>query len=332
MMTWLSRSAGGPGTLEWCDVPEPLPGPGQLRVRVLACGLNFPDLLIIEDRYQVRPPRPFAPGAEICGEVAAVGEGVQRWRTGDRLVAVITHGGLAGSALVDVAAAHALPPGKDPAEGAAFLLTYATANHALVDRGQLRAGETLMVTGAAGGVGLAAVELGKLLGARVVAATSTEEKAAVARAAGADATVTYGSGPLDEAGQRAFAGALKAAIGPQGAQVVCDPVGGSIAEPSLRALGHGGRYLVVGFAAGIPRMPLNLALLKCCDIRGVYWGAHAIHDPEGNRRGLERLLDWWRQGRLRPRIDRTFPLAEGREALQYVAARRAMGKVVVTVP
>jgi NADPH:quinone reductase-like Zn-dependent oxidoreductase len=331
MKAWLSRVAGGPEALELCDVPDPVPGPGQLAAMVLACGLNLPDMLIMEDRYQVKPPRPFAPGAEICGEVTAVGEGVQGWKPGDRLVAVITHGGLAANAVVDASAASRLPAGKDPVEGAAFLLTYATANYALVDRGELRSGETLLVLGAAGGVGLAAVELGKMLGARVVAATSTAAKAAIAREAGADATVIYGGDVLDEPAQRTLAAGLKEAIGPQGADVVCDPVGGSLAEPALRALGFGGRYLVVGFAAGIPRLPMNLALLKCADIRGVYWGAYVGRRPEANRQGMARLLGWWQEGRLRPRIDRTFDLAHAREALRYVAERRAMGKVVVTV-
>ena len=331
MKALLSLRVGGPGTLALCELPDPVAAAGQLGVRVLACALNFPDLLIIEDRYQVKPPRPFAPGAKLCGEVTDVGAGVAGWNTGDRLIAVVTHGGLSERLVVQADRAIPLPPGKDPTEGAAFLLTYATANYALVDRGELRRGETLLVLGAAGGVGLAAVEMGKLLGARVIAATSTPEKAAIARSAGADETITYGEADLQGDAQRDFAAALKRVLGPEGAQVVCDPVGGSLAEPALRSLGFGGRYLVVGFAAGIPRMPLNLALLKCCDIRGVYWGAYVERHPGENRRGIERLLAWWKDGLLRPRVDRIFDLAHGREAMQYVADRKAMGKVVVTV-
>jgi NADPH:quinone reductase-like Zn-dependent oxidoreductase len=331
MKALLSLEVGGPGTLVMRELPDPRPSPGELGVRVLACGLNFPDLLIIEDKYQLKPARPFAPGAEICAEVTEVGEGIEGWRAGDRLVAVVTHGGLAERMVLQAGKAFPLPSGKDPVEGAALLLTYATASYALVERGGLLGGETLLVLGAAGGVGLATVELGKLLGARVVAATSTEEKAAIARSAGADESIVYGSGDLQGDAQRQFAADLKRLLGPEGAQVVCDPVGGSLAEPALRSLGFGGRYLVVGFAGGIPRIPLNLPLLKGCDIRGVYWGAYVDRHPEASRRGVERLLAWWQEGRLRPRIDRTFDLDHGREALQYVAARRALGKVVVTM-
>lgn len=331
MKTLLSVEPGPPQSLVMREAADPVPGPGQLCVRILACGLNFPDLLIIEDKYQLKPGRPFAPGAEICGEVTAVGRGVEGWSEGDRLVAVITYGGLAERAVVQAGQAYRLPSGKEATEGAAFLLTYCTANHALVDRGQLRPGENLLVLGASGGVGLAAVEIGKLLGARVVAATSTAAKAEAARLAGADEAVVYGPGDLQGDGQRAFADELKRALGPNGAQVAFDPVGGSLAEPALRSLGFEGRYLVVGFAAGIPRLPMNLPLLKCCDIRGVYWGGHAGRHPEADRASVERVLGWWREGRLRPRIDRLFGLAQGREALQYLAERRAIGKVVVTV-
>jgi NADPH:quinone reductase len=331
MKALLSVAVGGPGTLVMRELPEPQPSAGELGVRVLACGLNFPDLLIIEDRYQLKPPRPFAPGAEVCAEVTALGEGVVDWRVGDRLLAVVTYGGLSERMVLPAERAYPLPPGKDPVEGAALLLTYATACYALVDRGGLRRGQTLLVLGAAGGVGVASVELGKLLGARVIAAVSTAEKAAIARSAGADETIVYGPGELQGDAQRAFAADLKRLAGTEGAQLVCDPVGGSLAEPALRALGFGGRYLVVGFAGGIPRIPLNLPLLKGCDICGVYWGGYVNRDPVAARRGVERLLAWWQEGRLRPRVDRTFDLQQAREALQYVADRRALGKVVVKI-
>ncbi len=329
MKALVSTAPGGPDTLQLLDLPIGEPGKGELRVRVEACGINYPDVLIIEDLYQFKPQRPFAPGSEIAGTVEAVGEGVEGWAAGDRIMAVIGHGGLAEQVIVPAVRAVRLPEGRDAAEGAALLMTYATSYHALVDRGQLKAGETLLVLGAAGGVGLAAIEIGKALGATVVAAVSDEEKAAAAKEAGADRTMIYGRAPFDKEASKALATAFKEAVGRDGAHVVYDPVGGDYAEPALRSIAWEGRYLVVGFPAGIPKLPLNLTLLKACDVRGVFWGAFAARAPEREARNVAQLLAWWQEGKINPRIDRRWPLAEGGEAIRWLAGRRAIGKVIV---
>jgi NADPH2:quinone reductase len=329
MKALVSTAPGGPGTLQLLDLPIAEPGRGELRVRVEACGINYPDVLIIEDLYQFKPQRPFAPGSEIAGTVEAVGEGVEGWAPGDRMMAVIGHGGLAEQAIVPAVRAVRLPEGRDAVEGAALLMTYATSYHALVDRGQLKAGETLLVLGAAGGVGLAAIEIGKALGATVVAAVSDEEKAAAAREAGADRTMIYGRAPFDKEASKALAQAFKEAVGRDGAHVIYDPVGGDYAEPALRSIAWEGRYLVVGFPAGIPKLPLNLTLLKACDVRGVFWGGFAMRAPEREARNVAQLLAWWAEGKIRPRIDRQWPLAQGGEAIAWLAGRRAIGKVIV---
>jgi NADPH:quinone reductase-like Zn-dependent oxidoreductase len=331
MKALLSREPGGPDTLEIGELPDREPGKGEIRVKVLACGINYPEVLIIEDKYQMKPPRPFAPGSEIAGVVNAVGEGVEGWATGDRLIAVLGSGGMAETAIVPAERAVRLPEGRDPIEGAALLMTYATTYHALVDRGQLKAGETLLVLGAAGGVGLAAIEIGKALGATVVAAVSSEEKAAAAKDAGADTTLVYGRAPFDKEASKQLADDFKKAVGKDGAHVIYDPVGGDYAEPALRSIAWEGRYLVIGFPAGIPKLPLNLTLLKSCDVRGVFWGAFAMREPARERANVERLLNWWAEGRIRPRIDRTYPLAEGGKAIARLAARAAIGKVVVVI-
>ena len=331
MKALLSTAPGGPETLVLTDVPDPVPGPGQLLVRVRACAINYPDVLIIEDKYQFKPPRPFAPGGEIAGEIVAVGEGVEGWTPGERAMAMLGHGGLQELVLVDAKAALRLPENRSFAEGAALILTYATSIHALLDRGRLQAGQTLLVLGAAGGVGLAAVELGKAYGARVVAAVSSEEKAAAAREAGADDAILYGRGPFDKDASKALATRFKDAVGPAGADVIYDPVGGDYAEPALRAIAWEGRYLVVGFPAGIPRLPLNLTLLKSCDVCGVFWGAFAARDPGGNAAHLRTLFRLWDEGSIAPRVSRTWPLEQGGEAIAHMAARQAVGKLVVTM-
>jgi NADPH:quinone reductase-like Zn-dependent oxidoreductase len=331
MRALLSTAPGGPETLELTELPDPVAGPGQLLVRVRACAINYPDVLIIEDRYQFKPPRPFAPGGEIAGEVEAVGEGASGWSVGDRLIAMLGHGGLAEKVLVAAAAALPLPAERSFEEGSALILTYATSIHALLDRGRLQAGQTLLVLGAAGGVGLAAVELGKAFGARVVAAVSSEEKAEAARSAGADSTLIYPLGPFDREGSKALAQLFKEAVGPSGADVIYDPVGGDYAEPALRAIAWEGRYLVVGFPAGIPRLPLNLTLLKSCDVCGVFWGAFAARDPKANAAHVETLFRLWREGKIAPRVSRTWPLDQAGEAIAHMAARKAVGKLVVTI-
>jgi NADPH:quinone reductase-like Zn-dependent oxidoreductase len=327
----LSHQPGGPETLRLDDLADPKPGPGQLLVRVRACAINYPDVLIIEDKYQFKPPRPFAPGGEIAGVVEAVGEGVSGWAEGDRVIAMIGHGGLAEKVLVAAPMALRLPEGRSFEEGSALILTYATSIHALLDRGRLKEGQTLLVLGAAGGVGLAAVELGKAYGARVVAAVSSEEKAEAARAAGADAVLVYPRGPFDKEASKALSQQFKDALGPGGADVVYDPVGGDYAEPALRAIAWEGRYLVVGFPAGIPRLPLNLTLLKSCDVCGVFWGAFAARDPEANAAHIETLFRLWDEGKIAPRVSAIWPLERAGEAIAHMAARKAVGKLVVTM-
>jgi NADPH:quinone reductase-like Zn-dependent oxidoreductase len=331
MKALLSQAPGGPETLSVAELPDPVPGKGQILVAVKACAINYPDVLIIEDRYQFKPPRPFAPGGEIAGIVEALGEGVTQFAIGDRVLGVIGHNGLAEKVAVDAARLYPLPEGRSFAEGAALLLTYATTIHALLDRGHLQAGQTLLILGAAGGVGLAAIELGKAFGARVVAAVSSEEKAEAARAAGADETLVYPRAPFDKEQSRALSEAFKAAVGPKGADVVYDPVGGDYAEPALRAIGWEGRYLVVGFPAGIPRLPLNLTLLKSCDVCGVFWGAFAARDPQANQAHVEHLFKLWSEGKIAPRVTETFALEDGGKAIAKLGARDVIGKVVVTL-
>jgi len=331
MKALLSRAPGGPETLELAELPDPVPGPGQLLVRVRACAINYPDVLIIEDKYQFRPERPFAPGGEIAGTVEALGEGVSGWAEGDRLIAMLGHGGLAEKVLVAAASAVPLPTERSFEDGSALVLTYATTIHALLDRGRLKEGETLLVLGAAGGVGLAAVELGKAYGARAVAAVSSEEKAEAARASGADDVVIYPRGPFDKDGAKALAQQFKQAVGPHGADLIYDPVGGDYTEAALRAIAWEGRLLVIGFPAGIPRLPLNLTLLKSCDVRGVFWGAFAGRDPAANAAHVRTLFRLWDEGKIAPRVSRTWPLAQGGEAIAHMAARQAVGKLVVTM-
>jgi len=331
MKALLSRAPGGPETLELAELPDLEPAPGQLLVRVRACAINYPDVLMIEDKYQFRPPRPFAPGGEIAGEAEKIGEGVSDWSEGDRLIAMLGHGGLAEKVLVGAETALSLPEGRSFEEGSALILTYATTIHALIDRGRLKEGETLLVLGAAGGVGLAAVELGKAYGAHVVAAVSSEEKAQAARAAGADATMIYPRGPFDKESAKALSQQFKEAVGLEGADLIYDPVGGDYSEAALRAIAWQGRLLVVGFPAGIPRLPLNLTLLKSCDVRGVFWGAFAARDPARNAEHVRTLFRLWDEGRIAPKVSRTWPLARGAEAIAHMAARKAIGKLVVTM-
>jgi len=331
MKALLSKAPGGPETLSLEELPDPVAGKGQVLVAVRACSINFPDVLIIEDKYQFKPARPFAPGSEISGVVEAVGEGVTGWAPGDRVLATTGHGGLAEKVVIDAARLYRLPEGRSFEEGAALLLTYATTIHALLDRGRLIEGQTLLVLGAAGGVGLAAIELGKAFGARVVAAVSSEAKAQAARQAGADVTLVYGRAPFDKDQSKALADKFKAVLGPNGADVIYDPVGGDYAEPALRSIAWEGRYLVVGFPAGIPRLPLNLTLLKSCDVCGVFWGAFAMRDPAANQAHVERLFRLWAEGRIAPRVTETFEFAQGGKAIAKMAAREAIGKLVVRV-
>ena len=328
MRALLSETLGGPETLQLREVADPVAGPGELLVRVRACSINYPDVLIIEDKYQLKPPRPFAPGSEISGEVEAVGEGVSGWSSGDRVIAATGFGGLVEKIAIPAERAMLLPPERSFAEGSALLLTYATAIHALLDRGRLRSEQTLLVLGAAGGVGIAAVEIGKALGARVIAAVSSDEKAQAARDAGADGAVVY---PTSDVDPKALTQLFKGAVGPDGADVILDPVGGDYAEPALRSIAWEGRFLVVGFPAGIPKLPLNLTLLKSCDVCGVFWGAFVARDPQRNAAHVEQLFRWWAEGKIAPKVSATYPLERGGEAIAALRDRKAIGKLVVTL-
>jgi NADPH:quinone reductase-like Zn-dependent oxidoreductase len=310
------------------EVPEPVAGTGDLLVRVRACAINFPDVLIIEDKYQLKPQRPFAPGGEIAGEVIAAGEDVSGWSKGGRLIAALGFGGLAEQVVIPADRAIPLPEDRSFEQGSALLMTYATAIHALVDRGKLQPGQSLLVLGAAGGVGIAAVEIGKALGARVIAAVSSEEKAAAAREAGADAAIIYSVGDADP---KALSQQFKDAVGPAGVDVILDPVGGIYTEAALRSIAWEGRFLVVGFPAGIAKLPLNLTLLKSCDVCGVFWGAFAARDPKRNAAHVEQLFRWWAEGKIAPKISATYPLEHAGEAIAALRDRKAVGKLVVTL-
>ena len=331
MKALLSHEPGGPDTLRLDELPEPTPGPGELLIRVRAAAINFPDVLIIEDKYQLKPPRPVAPGGELSGEIEAIGDGVEGWSVGDRIIAVTGFGALAEKVVIPARSAFRLPEERSFEEGAALLLTYATSIHAVLDRGKLQAGQTILVLGAAGGVGLAAVELGKAYEARVIAAVSSEEKAQAARDSGADDAIVYPQGPFDKDGQKALAQLFKDAVGPAGADVIYDPVGGDYTEAALRSIAWEGRFLVVGFPAGIARLPLNLTLLKSCDVCGVFWGAFAARDPKANAAHVETLFKLWRQGMISPKVSATYPLERAGEAIRAIAERRVIGKLVVTI-
>jgi NADPH2:quinone reductase len=331
MKALLSKAVGGPETLVLEDLPSPTPKPGQAVVSVRAVGVNFPDVLIIEDKYQFKPPRPFAPGAEFSGVIKEVGEGVTSVKPGDRVLANITCGGMVEEVAVDAARLIKIPDAMPFDEAAAFIMTYGTSYYALKDRGFLKPGQTLLVLGAGGGVGLAAVELGKAMGAHVIAAASSEEKVALAKARGAESGVVYPLGPFDRDGQKALSELFKVAVGPNGANVVYDGVGGDYAEAAVRSMAWEGRFLVVGFPAGIPRLALNLTLLKSCDVCGVFWGAAVARDPAAHAQNVKELFDLYGQGKIRPHVSEHFPLARGAEAITHLADRKALGKVVVMV-
>ena len=331
MKALLSHRAGGPETLVLEEIPEPAVGRGEVRIAAHACGVNFPDLLIIQDQYQYKPPRPFTPGGEVAGVVEAIGAGVDKVRPGDRVLMSPVQGGMAQKVVGAAAACWKIPDSMPFDEAAALLLTYGTSQHALHDRAQLRAGETLLVLGAGGGVGLAAVELGKILGARVVAAASSAEKLALARERGADEEVQYPSGSLDKSAARALTDRFKAACGSEGAQVIYDAVGGDYTEAALRAIGRQGRHLVVGFTAGIPKLPLNLALLKSCQIIGVYWGEFINHQPSLHAAHISALMALYLEGRIKPAISERFPLQRAAEAIGRLGTREVRGKVVVMI-
>jgi len=331
MRAVLSKTVGGPESLVVEEVMDPTPKPGEVVIEVKAVGINFPDTLIIEDRYQFKPQRPFAPGAEVAGVVEAVGEGVKGVFKGDRVIAVPGWGGLVERIAVPAKSVIKMPDAMSFEEGAALIMTYGTSYYALKDRAQLKAGEALLVLGAAGGVGSAAVELGKAMGAHVIATASTNDKVQFALELGADNGLIYPAGTMDKAAQKELSGELKLASGRDGPDVVYDAVGGDYCEPALRAMDWNGRYLVVGFPAGIPSLPLNLTLLKSVSVIGVFWGAAVARDPAAHMANVADLMAFYAEGKIKPRISRTFPLERADEAIQALGDRSAMGKIVVTV-
>ncbi len=323
MKAVLCKQYGPPESLTFEELPSPRPGPGEAVVSMRAASVNFPDVLIIQNKYQFKPPLPFSPGSELAGVVKEVGAGVEAFRPGDQVIAWTTYGAFAEEVKTEATRLVPMPGGMDFPSAAAFLLTYATSEHALRDRGQLQAGETLLVLGAAGGVGLAAVEIGKALGARVIACASSDDKLAVCRQHGADAGINYAAEDLRER--------IRALTDGRGADVVYDPVGGPYTEPAFRSLAWRGRLLVVGFAAGeIPKLPLNLPLLKGASVVGVFWGDFSRREPHAFAESVRRLGRWYADGKLRPHVSQTLPLARAAEALNLMAARQVKGKIVLT--
>ena len=325
MHAWTCENPIGPDALTWEDVPTPEPKAGEVRVVIRAASLNFPDLLIVQGKYQMKPTLPFVPGSEYAGVIDAIGEGVKHLAVGDAVAAFGGLGGFATHACVDAALVMPLPKGFAFEDAAAFICTYGTTHHALLDRAALKPGETVLVLGAAGGVGTAAIQIAKAAGARVIAAASTDEKCAFCRELGADASINYSSGALREE--------LKALTGGKGPDVVYDPVGGDLTEPVFRSIAWRGRYLVIGFAqGGIPSLPLNLALLKGASVVGVFWGDFARREPKNNARALAELASWYAQGRIKPVIDQTLPMSALPEAFARMGSRQVRGKLVLTNP
>ncbi|MGN6283610.1 MAG: NADPH:quinone oxidoreductase family protein [Afipia sp.] len=312
----------GPDDLVLADIPDPVAGPGEAIIAVKSAALNFFDLLMIQGKYQFKPPFPFSPAAEIAGVIESVGPGVTDFKPGDRVAASIGHNGAREKVAVPATSIVKIPDNLDFDRAAGVIVIYGTALHALQDRADPKPGETLAVFGAAGGTGLAACELGKVLGLKVIACASSDEKLEFAKKHGADLTINYAKEDLKEA--------LKRIGGDKGIDIVFDPVGGSYAEAGVRSLAWKGRFLVIGFAGGeIPKIPLNLALLKGCDIRGVFWGSYMKRDPKHGRASLEKLMQWAAEGKISSHVDRTFPLAQTVDALKVLAGRQAMGKVIV---
>ena len=322
MQAVLCKAWGPPDSLVIETLPDLSPGAGEVVIDVKAAGVNFPDVLIIQNKYQFKPELPFTPGSELAGTVAAVGDGVTHVKPGDRVIAFLGHGAFASQVKAPAKAVTPIPPDVDFETAAAFTLTYGTSHHAVIDRGELKAGQTMLVLGAAGGVGLAAIEIGKAIGARVIAAASTDEKLAVCRDHGADDTINYSTEDLRER--------IKALTGGQGPDVIYDPVGGIYAEPAFRSIGWRGRYLVVGFANGeIPKLPLNLALLKGASLVGVFWGEFVRREPRANQANMAQMMGWMKEGKIRPHISGRYSLQQVPQALKDMEARKVTGKVVI---
>lgn len=330
MKALLSKTPGEPETLVLEDIDSPTAGKGQVVISVKAIGVNFPDSLIIKDMYQFKPERPFSPGGEVSGTVKEVGEGVSHLKVGQRVIGSCGWGGMREELVLDAGRCIPIPDTVPFEEAAAFVMTYGTSYYALKDRADPKPGETLLVLGAAGGVGLAAVELGKAMGLTVIAACSTQEKVDFCLSKGADKGLVYDNGPLDRAQQKTLSNQIKE-LGGGGVDIIYDGVGGDYAEPAIRAMNWEGRFLVIGFPAGIPAIPLNLTLLKSCDIRGVFWGAAVARDPEANQQNLAEMFAMYAEGKIKPHISNSFPLERGAEAIRELMDRKAMGKVVVTV-
>jgi NADPH2:quinone reductase len=316
---------GPPESLVLGEVPDPSPGPGEVLVDVKACAVNFPDVLVIQNLYQQKPSLPFVPGAEIGGVVTQLGEGVTDLSVGDQVfVSSTTFGGMAEKAVLSAKDCMVVPDGIDLVHAASFMYGHGTSYHALEDRGHLKPGEYLLVLGAAGGVGLAAVELGALMGARVIAAASSEEKLALCRKHGAEFTINYATEDLKTR--------IRELTDNHGADVIYDAVGGPFSEPSLRSIAINGRFLVIGFAAGdIPKLPLNLTLLKECQVIGVFWGNYVRRSPELNQNNVDFLMTNLKSGKLSPYVSATFPLERASEAFRQLADRKAQGRVVITM-
>ena len=331
MKAVLCKEFGPPESLVVEDIASPEPGPGEVVLEVHAAAVNFPDVLIIQNKYQFKPPLPFSPGGEVAGVVAKLGEGVTNLKVGDRVIGSCGHGGFVEELAINAASCIPVPDAMDLETASALVLTYGTSHYGLKDRANIQPGETLLVMGAAGGVGLAAVELGKAMGAKVIAAASSQEKLDICVERGADETILYPSGELSREEQKAFSDAIKEKTGGQGADVVYDPVGGSYAEPALRATNWEGRYLVIGFASGpIPHIPLNLALLKSCQIVGVFWGAFTARNPQANQANLAELMEMYKAGKISPYISGRYPLEQAADALNQMAGRKVKGKVILT--
>ena len=322
MHAWLCENPVGVDALTWKELPTPQPGAGEVLLEIQAASLNFPDLLIVQNKYQMKPPLPFVPGSEYAGVVRAVGEGVQGLQVGQAVACLSGTGGFGTHTLAPAKLCMPLPAGFPAVDAAAFIMTYATSHHALIDRGQLRAGDTVLVLGAAGGVGTAAIQIAKAVGAKVIAAASTDEKCALCTAQGADETINYSRENLREA--------IKTLTEGQGPDVVYDPVGGELAEPAFRSIAWRGRYLVIGFAGGpIPALPLNLPLLKGASLVGVFWGDFARREPKANAAMMGELAQWYAQGKIKPVIDRTMPMSELKAAYARMGSRAVMGKLVM---
>ncbi|MDQ6881664.1 MAG: NADPH:quinone oxidoreductase family protein [Pseudomonadota bacterium] len=326
MHAWLCENPTGIDALQWREMPTPAPKAGEVLIAIKAASLNFPDLLIVQNKYQMKPPLPFIPGSEYAGVVQAVGDGVTQLKVGQSVACLSGTGGFATHTVASAATCMPLPPGFPHVDAAAFIMIYATSHHALLDRAQLKAGETVLILGAAGGVGTAAIQIAKAIGAKVIAAASTDEKCELCKSIGADSTINYTKENLPHL----FREAIKAATGGKGPDVIYDPVGGDFAEPAFRSIGWRGRYLVVGFAAGpIPALPFNLALLKGASIVGVFWGDFARREPKANATMMAELAQWYAHGKVKPVIDRTMPMAELKAAYAYMGSRGVKGKLVM---